>query len=89
MHDCLDCNTFDNFDGPYFFQTYVLETYSVRLCYMYKIKWQTNKYHIIGTVPKSDRKIVDRGKINTPDTIIHDRPLSMLGSGNSRKGGRD
>jgi hypothetical protein len=48
-----------------------------------------NKYHIIGTVPKSDRKIVDRGKINTPDTIIHDRPLSMLGTGNSRKGGRD
>jgi hypothetical protein len=38
---------------------------------MYKIKWKTNKYHIIGTVPKSDRKIVDRGKINTTDTIIH------------------
>jgi hypothetical protein len=53
--------------------------------YMYKIKWKNNKYHIIGTVPKSDRKIVDRGKINTPDTIIHDRPLSMLGTGNSRK----
>jgi len=56
---------------------------------MYKIKWKKNKYHIIGTVPKSDRKIVDRGKINTPDTIIHDRPLSMLGTGNSRKSGGD
>jgi hypothetical protein len=30
-------------------------------------------------------KVICRGKINTPDTIIHDRPLSMLGTGNSRK----
>jgi len=47
------------------------------------------KYHIIGTVPKSNKKIVDRGKIDTPNTIIHDRSLSMLGTGTSRKGGGD
>jgi hypothetical protein len=33
------------------------------------IKWIT-KYHTVGTVPKS--KIAETGKINTPNTQIHD-----------------
>ena len=29
-------------------------------------------YHIIGTVPKSNKKIIERGKIDTTNTQIHD-----------------
>jgi hypothetical protein len=29
-----------------------------------------------GTIPKSNIKIVERGKINTPNGYIHDRSLS-------------
>jgi len=28
------------------------------------------KYHIIGRVPKSNRKMVERGKLDTPKTHI-------------------
>ena len=34
------------------------------------------KYHTVGTGPKSNRKIVERGKIDNPNTQIHDRSLS-------------
>jgi LEA14-like dessication related protein len=37
------------------------------------------KYHTVGSVPKSNRKFVKRGKINTPNTQIHDRPLPIKG----------
>jgi hypothetical protein len=37
-------------------------------------------YHTVGTFPKTKRKIVDRGKIDTPNTQIHDRSLSCLGT---------
>jgi len=30
------------------------------------------KYHTIGTIPKSNIKIVERGKIDIPDTQIHE-----------------
>ena len=33
-------------------------------------------YHTVGTVPKSNRKIVKRGKIDTPNTLKHNRSLS-------------
>ena len=36
------------------------------------------KYHTIGTVPKSNRKIVE---IDTSNTDIHDRSISWLGIG--------
>ena len=42
------------------------------------------KYHTVGTVPKSNRKIVERGKMDTgitPNTQLHGHPLSWLGTG--------
>ena len=41
------------------------------------------KYHIVGTVPKSDRKNVERGKIDIPK--IYDRSLYWQGTGTSIK----
>ena len=35
-------------------------------------------YHPLGTIPKSNVKIVDRDKIDTTKTQIHDRSLSWL-----------
>jgi hypothetical protein len=45
-----------------------------------KNKIQIPHYRTV-TVPISNRKIVDRGKIDTPNTQIHDRSLSWLGTG--------
>jgi hypothetical protein len=36
-------------------------------------------------VPKSNRKIIEKGKNDTPNTQIHDRSLSWLGTGTSKK----
>jgi hypothetical protein len=44
---------------------------------------KNKKYHIVGTVPKSDRKIVERGKIDIPKT--YDCSLSWQGTGTSIK----
>jgi hypothetical protein len=35
---------------------------------------------IVETLPKSNRKIVDKGKIYTPGTHTHDRSLSAFGT---------
>jgi hypothetical protein len=32
-------------------------------------KKKYKKYHTVGTVQKSNREIVERGKINTPNTM--------------------
>ena len=46
------------------------------------------KYHVtIGRFPKSNRKIVERGKINTPSTLIQDSSISWLGTSTSIKSG--
>ena len=37
---------------------------------------KNEKYHTVGTVPKSSRNIVESGKIDTPYTLIHDHPFS-------------
>jgi len=37
---------------------------------------ENKKYHTVGTVPKSNRKTLDRGKINTHNTQIPDRSVS-------------
>ena len=37
-----------------------------------------NKYHTLGTVIKPNTKIVERGKFDTLNTQMHDRPLSWL-----------
>ena len=41
-------------------------------------KMINKKYHTVGTVPKSNRKIVERCKIETPNTQIHDLSLSWF-----------
>ena len=41
---------------------------------------KNQNYHTVGTVQSSNRKILERVKINTPNTQIHDRSLSSLGS---------
>jgi len=46
-------------------------------------KMKDKKYHTYVTVPKSNRKIVERGKLDTPDTKIHDHSLSWLDTGTS------
>jgi hypothetical protein len=45
------------------------------------------KYHTDRTFPKSNIKIVERGKIDTPDTQVHAHFLSWLGTGTSIKSG--
>jgi len=34
------------------------------------------KLNIVGTVSKSNRKLVERGKIDTPNSEIHEGPLT-------------
>ena len=41
------------------------------------------KYRTVGTISKSNIKIVDRGEIDTPITQMHYRSLSWLGTGTS------
>jgi hypothetical protein len=40
-------------------------------------------FHTVRTVPKYNRKIIGRGKINTHSTPIHDHSLYWLGTGSS------
>ena len=35
-------------------------------------RMKNKEYHFVGIVPKSNRKIVERGKLNTSNTQIHD-----------------
>jgi hypothetical protein len=46
---------------------------------------KNNKYHSSGTIPNSNFKIVERGKFDIPNTPIHDRSHSSLGTGTSIK----
>ena len=39
---------------------------------------KNEKYNTVGTVPKSNRKIIDRGKTDTSSTTIHDSSLSWF-----------
>ena len=41
----------------------------------------------LGTIPKSNRKIVEKGKIDNLNTPVHDRSLSWLGAYTSIKSG--
>jgi hypothetical protein len=43
----------------------------------YHIVGTVLKYHIVGAVLKYNRKIVERGKIDTFNTHIHERSLSL------------
>jgi hypothetical protein len=39
------------------------------------IRMKYKKYHTVGTIPKSNTKIVERDKIDTPNTQTRDRSL--------------
>jgi len=52
----------------------------------YKNKIQIKKYHTVGTITISYIKIIERGKIDIPNTQIHDRSLSLLGTGTPIRG---
>jgi hypothetical protein len=45
----------------------------------YSNKKKNKKYHTVGVIPKYNIKIVKRGKINTPNTQIHDPGLHLPG----------
>jgi hypothetical protein len=49
---------------------------------MVKIK-NKNKKQIVGIVQKLNGKIIERDKIDTPNTQIYDRSLSWLGTDTS------
>jgi hypothetical protein len=46
---------------------------------------KNKKHHTVGTVPKSNIKIVGRGKSDTTNKQMHDRSLSELDTGTSIK----
>jgi hypothetical protein len=46
-------------------------------------KIKTKKYHLDGKIPNSNIKIAERGKIDTPNTQIHDSSRSGLGTDTS------
>ena len=50
-----------------------------------KMTSKNKNVDIVGTIPKSNIKIVERGKIDTPTTHIYDRSRSWLGTGTSIK----
>ena len=39
------------------------------------IRMKYKKYHSVGTIPKSNTKIIERDKIDTPNTQTRDRSL--------------
>jgi hypothetical protein len=47
---------------------------------------KNKRYHTARTFPKSNRKIVERRKIDTPNTQIHDCLLSWFGTPNTKPG---
>ena len=60
----------------------VCESHTIREL---EIKLKTKKYHIVGTTPNSNRKIVERGKIKTSNTQMHNRLVICLATGTSIK----
>ena len=45
------------------------------------------KYDIIGTYPESNREIIERDQIGTPNMQIHDRSFYWVSTGTSIKNG--
>jgi cell division protein FtsL len=54
---------------------YALLVVIAYLIYIGIIKWRNKKYPTVGTIPKSNRKIVERGKMDTPQ---HTGPPTFL-----------
>ena len=46
---------------------------------------RNKKYQTVEKIPKSNIKMVESGKIDTPNTQIHDRSLSSFVTGTSIK----
>ena len=57
----------------YFFYLYT-NFCLIYIAYLLQHYWneKQKKYYTVATIPKSKRKIVERGKIDTPNTEIHD-----------------
>ena len=53
----------------------------------YVINWKTKKYYTVETVPNTIKKILERRKIDTSSTQIHDHLLSWLHTITSVKSG--
>jgi hypothetical protein len=51
-----------------------------------KIKRKNKKYHAVGTVPKSNRQIVEKWKLYTPNTQIKEVITKLPNSEQSYKG---
>jgi hypothetical protein len=52
-------------------------TKTIRVYVSLRIKWKTKNTILLGTVPESNRKIVEIGTLYTPNTEIR-RPLTFL-----------
>ena len=50
-------------------------------------KMKNEKYHTVPTMPNINIKIVERGIFDIPNTQIHDRAFSLLGTVTSIKSG--
>jgi len=48
---------------------------------------KNKKYYTLITIPKLNVKFVERGEIHTPNTQIHARSLSYLGTDTAMKNG--
>ena len=48
---------------------------------------KNKNYHADRTISRPNTEFVERGKIGTPNTPIHERSLSWLGTGISIKSG--
>jgi hypothetical protein len=76
---------FSSFFHSYHLQNYHDSVQSFNSSFMkYKNKMQNKKYYTVRTFPKFNRKIVERSKINTPNTHIHDSWLVWFGKGISK-----
>jgi len=57
-----------------------------KYCRYHKMK-NINKYNTVRTVLKSKRKLVKRGKIDNPNTLIHHLPLAWYRPFNKKVAG--
>jgi len=63
----------------------LISNFSFFIFYVVIKKKIKKKYHNVGTFPKLNIAIVERGKIDTPNPQIHDHSLSWLGTDTSIK----
>jgi len=48
-------------------------------------KVKSKQHHTVGTIPRSNIKIIERGEVDTTNIQIHDHSLSWFGTGTSVK----